>query len=92
MVEEGLGIAILPRVSVERELKLGILAEVEIIGVPRFKRQIALIFRRNRKHARAVHAFVETLHNMYRFILPESAREVFPDLAPPPRVLARSGD
>ncbi len=92
MVEEGLGIAILPRVSVERELKLGILVEVEIVGVPRFKRQIALVFRRNRKQPRTVHAFVETLHNMYRFILPESARETFPDLAPPPRVFARAGD
>ena len=40
MVEEGLGIAILPRVSVERELKLGQLVEVEITGVPRIRRQI----------------------------------------------------
>jgi DNA-binding transcriptional LysR family regulator len=77
MVEEGLGIAILPRVSVERELKLGILIEVEITGAPRFKRQIALIYRRNRKHARTVVAFVETLHSMYRFHLPDSSRAVF---------------
>ncbi len=81
MVEEGLGIAILPRVSVERELKLGILVEVEIMGAPRFKRQIALIYRRNRKHARTVTAFVETLHNMYRFPLPESSKTIFPDIA-----------
>lgn len=80
MVEEGLGIAILPRVSVERELKLGILVEVEITGAPRIKRQIALIYRRNRTHARTVIAFVETLHNMYRFDLPESSKAIFPEI------------
>lgn len=77
MVEEGLGIAMLPRVSVERELKLGLLAEIEITDAPRYKRQIALIFRRDRPLARAVIAFVETLHGMYRFDLPESSRTVF---------------
>jgi DNA-binding transcriptional LysR family regulator len=92
MVEEGLGIAILPRVSVERELKLGILVEVEITGVPRFKRQIALIYRRNRKQARTVLAFVETLHNMYRFVMPESSRSVFPTIPQPVRHLGRWPD
>jgi len=92
MVEEGLGIAILPRVSVERELKLGILVEVEITGVPRFKRQIALIYRRNRKHARTVLAFVETLHAMYRFALPEASRATFPNIPQPARLLPRYPD
>jgi DNA-binding transcriptional LysR family regulator len=92
MVEEGLGIAIIPRVSVERELKLGILIEVEISGAPRFKRQIALIYRRNRKHARTVTAFVETLHNMYRFALPESSRAIFPDIAQATRLHPRWPD
>lgn len=89
MVEEGLGIAILPRVSVERELKLGILVEVEITGAPRFKRQIALIYRRNRKHARTVIAFAETLHNMYRFNVSEASRAIFPDPAPIARLHPR---
>jgi len=89
MVEEGLGIAILPRVSVERELKLGILVEVEITGAPRFKRQIALVYRRNRKHARTVVAFVETLHGLYRFDLPESSRSIFPTIPQPARLYTR---
>lgn len=76
MVEEGLGIAILPRVSVERELKLGILVEIEITGVPRIKRQIAMIYRRNRRHARTVGAFIEVLYNLYRFDLPENGRAI----------------
>lgn len=76
MVEEGLGIAILPRVSVERELKLGLLVEVEITGVPRIKRQIAMIYRRNRRHARTVGAFIEALYHLYRFDLPENGRAI----------------
>ncbi len=76
MVEEGLGIAVLPKVSVERELKLGLLTEVEITGVPRIKRQIALIYRRNRKHARTVGAFIEVLQHMYRFDLSEHGRQL----------------
>ncbi|MGD9895164.1 MAG: LysR family transcriptional regulator [Dehalococcoidia bacterium] len=76
MVEEGLGIAVLPRVSVERELKLGLLVEVEITGVPRIRRQIALIYRRNRKQARSVGAFIEVLQNMYRFDLSEHGRQL----------------
>lgn len=76
MVEEGLGIAILPRVSVERELKLGILIEVEITGVPRIRRQIALIYRRNRRHARTVGAFLEVLQSIYHFDLSEHGRQL----------------
>ncbi|MFN8557961.1 MAG: LysR family transcriptional regulator [Dehalococcoidia bacterium] len=74
MVEEGLGIAILPRVSVEREMKLNLLVEIEVLGVPRVKRQIAMIYRRNRRHARTVGAFIEALYKLYRFDLPENGR------------------
>ncbi len=86
MVEEGLGIAILPRVSVERELKLGILVEIEITGVPRIKRQIAMIYRRNRRHARTVGAFIEALYNLYRFDLPENGRAIVARLQQPSSV------
>jgi DNA-binding transcriptional LysR family regulator len=61
MVEEGLGIAYLPRVSVERELGLGVLVEVEVSGAEPLRRPIALITRRNRRHSRPVQAFVELL-------------------------------
>jgi DNA-binding transcriptional LysR family regulator len=76
MVEEGLGIAILPRVSVEREIKLGLLVDIEITGVPRIKRQIALVYRRNRRQARTVGAFIEVLQNIYRFDLSEHGRQL----------------
>lgn len=70
MVEQGLGIAFLPRVSVERELKLGLLVEVTVTGAPPLRRPIAFIYRRNRKHARTALAFIELLQAMYRFDLP----------------------
>lgn len=75
MVEEGLGIAILPRVAVERELKLGLLIEVAITGAPPLTRSIAVIYRRNRKHARTTPAFIEVLRSMYSFDLPLNGHE-----------------
>jgi DNA-binding transcriptional LysR family regulator len=66
MVEEGLGIAILPKVSLERELGLGQLVEVAISDAPALKRPIALISRRNRRYSRPVRAFMELLQSMYR--------------------------
>lgn len=76
MVEEGLGIAILPRVSVARELKLGLLSEVTIADLPRIKRQIALIYRRGRKQVRTVGAFLEVLQQIYRLDLSEHGRDL----------------
>lgn len=72
MVEEGLGIAFLPRVSVERDLKLGLLVEIAVSGARPLRRPIAFIYRRNRKHARTVTAFIELLQRMYRFDLPSN--------------------
>jgi DNA-binding transcriptional LysR family regulator len=65
MVEEGLGIALLPRVCLERELKQGLLAEVTITNAPAISRQIALIYRKSRKQARTVQALLEVLRAIY---------------------------
>jgi DNA-binding transcriptional LysR family regulator len=65
MVEEGLGIALLPRVCLERELKQGLLAEIAITNAPAISRQIALIYRKSRKQARTVQAFLEVLRSIY---------------------------
>lgn len=72
MVEAGLGITLLPRVSVERELELGFLAEIEIEGVSPLRRPIAFIHRRNRRPNRVVQAFLETLQECYHFRLPDT--------------------
>ena len=70
MVEEGLGIALLPRVCLERELKQGLLAEVSITNAPSISRQIALIYRKSRKQVRTVQAFLEVLRSIYGLELP----------------------
>jgi DNA-binding transcriptional LysR family regulator len=65
MVEQGLGIAILPRVSVEREVERGELREVAVDGIELPQREIALIYRRGRPLSRAAKAFVSLLEDRY---------------------------
>jgi DNA-binding transcriptional LysR family regulator len=70
MVEEGLGIALLPRVCLGRELKQGLLTEVVITNAPPVSRQIALIYRKSRKQVRTVQAFLDVLQSIYKLGLP----------------------
>ncbi|HKZ51035.1 MAG TPA: LysR family transcriptional regulator [Dehalococcoidia bacterium] len=65
MVEEGLGIALVPRVAVERELELGVLREVSIIDAPPVNRQIGLLYKRRRKLNRVAQAFVDFMAEHY---------------------------
>jgi DNA-binding transcriptional LysR family regulator len=70
MVEEGLGIALLPRVCLGRELKQGLLTEVVITNAPAISRQIALIYRKGRRRVRTVQAFLDVLQSIYGMGLP----------------------
>ncbi len=65
MVEEGLGIAMLPRVAVEREVNAGELRHIHVPGLIMPKRQIAVIYRRARPLSRAAQAFVQLLEERY---------------------------
>jgi DNA-binding transcriptional LysR family regulator len=65
MVEEGLGIAMLPKVALERELEAGILREIEIVDMPNPTRQIALISRRSRPLGPVAQAFVDIVQEIY---------------------------
>lgn len=65
MVEEGLGIAMLPRIALERELKDGTLREIEIKDMPNPTRQIALISRRSRPLGPVAQAFVDIVTEIY---------------------------
>ncbi len=65
MVEEGLGIAMLPRVALERELKEGILRVVQIEDMPNPMREIALISRRSRPLGLVAQAFVDIVTEIY---------------------------
>ena len=73
MVEEGLGIALLPKVSTEREFEQGILSPIAVTNADMPRRQISLIFRKNRKHTRAVHAFFTLLSELYGASIPAGA-------------------
>ncbi len=73
MVEEGLGIALLPTVSTGREFEQGTLVAIDIPNAAMPRREISLIFRKNRKHTRAVTAFFTLLADLYHAPLPEAA-------------------
>ncbi len=70
MVEEGLGLALLPRASVEREVALGMLSQVSMQDAQNVTRPISLIYRRNRKRPRAVQALIEVLGERFGFTPP----------------------
>jgi DNA-binding transcriptional LysR family regulator len=61
MVEEGLGIALVPAVTVQRELELGTLVQIDLADAAPMRRPISLIYRRNRKRPRTVEAFIDEL-------------------------------
>jgi LysR family transcriptional regulator, putative pyruvate carboxylase regulator len=65
MVEEGLGIAMLPRVALDRELGAGILKEIPITDMANPTRQIALISRRSRPLGPVAQAFVDIVTEIY---------------------------
>jgi DNA-binding transcriptional LysR family regulator len=73
MVEEGLGIALLPKVSIEREFELGRLRTIEVSNAALPRRQISLIYRKNRKYTRAVQAFFSLLAETYSATIPDGA-------------------
>lgn len=73
MVEEGLGVALLPKVSTEREFASGTLTPITITDATMPRRQISLIFRKNRKHTRSVTAFFALLSELYEVTMPEAA-------------------
>ncbi len=70
MVEEGLGIALVPAVTIERELEAGTLVKINLTDALPIRRPISLIYRRTRKRSRAVQAFVDTMAEIYRAQLP----------------------
>lgn len=76
MIEEGLGIALLPRDCVERELEAGLLAEVNIPDVQPVRRSVSLLIRKGRRPWRTVQAFLEVLREIYHFELPEATESV----------------
>ena len=73
MVEEGMGIALLPKVSTEREIELGRIVPIAVSNATLPRRQISLIFRKNRKQPRAVVAFFTLISDLYKVTIPDGA-------------------
>jgi DNA-binding transcriptional LysR family regulator len=76
MVEQGLGIAVLPKVAVEREVAAGELRQVRVEGMEMPRREVSVIYRRGRPLSPAAQAFVELLEERYGVTAPspEEAR------------------
>ena len=65
MVEQGLGIALVPIATVVRELEQGVLVRVGLTDVQPIKRPISLVYRKNRKRSRTVQAFIDMMADAY---------------------------
>jgi LysR family cys regulon transcriptional activator len=67
MVEEGLGVALLPRVSVAREIGGGLLSEIEVVDAPPIRRSVDAIRRKDAgSPGGVVHAFLLELEATLR--------------------------
>ncbi len=67
MVEEGLGVALLPRVSVAREVGSGLLSEIEVVDAPPIRRSVDAIRRKDAGlPGGVVHAFLQELEATLR--------------------------
>ena len=74
---DALGVAMLPRVAIEREVQRGELRQIRVDGMETPQREIALIYRQSRPLSRAAQAFVHLLEERYGVHAPSS------DQAPP---------
>ena len=70
MVEANLGIALLPEVSVEREIRLGTLHKVHIESAAPIEREIAVMYRRSKPQSGPMAAFLDLLGEIYGQQLP----------------------
>jgi DNA-binding transcriptional LysR family regulator len=67
MVEEGLGVALLPRVSVAREVSSGVLSEIEVLDAPAVRRSVDAIRRKDAgSPGGVVQAFLQELEATLR--------------------------
>lgn len=71
MVEQGLGMALLPKVSVERELQQGTLVPVGLVDSPPIMRQSAVIYRKAKHQSGPMRAFLCLISELFRVELPE---------------------
>ncbi len=76
LVMYGLGLAFLPRVAVQRELKEGSVVQITLDNAEPVSRQIAVIYRRQRLQSRAMLALLDLLKGIYHFEYPNVGQGV----------------
>lgn len=64
MVEKGLGISLLPRIAVQREITLGALKELTIADGPSLERELVAIYHRTGGLGGVARAFLDTVNEM----------------------------
>lgn len=64
LVEAGVGVSFLPRMTVAESLELGLLSEVEVVGV-RFSREIGVAWRRGRYFGPAIRHLLDAIFRRY---------------------------
>ena len=64
LVEAGLGVSFLPRLTVQEALQSGALLKVEVRGVA-FEREIGIAWRRGRYFGQAVRLLLESVFSVY---------------------------
>lgn len=70
MVEQDLGIALLPAVSVDREIKLGTLHKVHVESPQPVEREVAMFYRRSKPQSGPMAAFLDLIAELYGVTLP----------------------
>ena len=65
MIEQGLGVSLLPVSAAQREVEAGLLVKVPILETERITLPTAIMFRRTRKPAGAVEAFLRLVEEIY---------------------------
>ena len=70
MIERGLGISFLPMNSIDSELELGTLAQIDLTGGHEVKLPTSVIVRRSKNYATAVTAFLQLLEEIFQAPMP----------------------
>lgn len=71
MVEAGLGIALLPERSIDRELKVGTLHKVQVESAQPVRRDIAVMYRSAKPQSGHMSAFLELIAGAFKVDLPK---------------------
>ena len=70
MIERGLGVSFLPMSSIKRELEMGTLTQVTLLGGHEIKLPTSVIVRRSKSYSSVIIALLEVLQQTYQVAIP----------------------